>query len=85
MHTLIIGHKSFLFRVVVHVVKYERDPDKFFNGYVEQNKYYEHTVFTMLAHNPMNKLKFKNFAILMLTEPIELNIDEGISAACYPR
>ena len=51
---------------------------------MEQNKYYEHTVFTFIEHDPTDRPAFENFAILMLTQPIELDVDEGISAACYP-
>ena len=68
--------------VVVKIVKY--DPDNF-NGFVEQNRYYEHTVFLMLLHpDHMNRTRFNNIAALLLTEPIELKPEEGISSACFP-
>jgi len=71
-------------RVVVHIVKYDQDPDNF-NGFVERNKYYEHTVFLMLEHPERNERKrFNNIAALLLTEPIVMKPEEGISSACFP-
>ena len=78
-------HHIIFYRVVVRIVKYDQDPDNF-NGFMERNKYYEHTVFLMLEHPERNERKrFNNIAALLLTEPIVMKPEEGISSACFPR